>query len=83
MLLTPESYQAILDEYYTKNGRLGIDTQAAYVTALRFGIYMDKERVVTQFKTRLKKDGYQIKCGFVGAPVLCRVLAENQRSCCR
>lgn len=81
--MTPESYQAILDEYYTKNERLGIDKQAAYVTALRFGIYMDKERVVTQFKTRLKKDGYQIKCGFVGAPVLCRVLAENQRSCCR
>lgn len=68
--------QAVYDEYFSKNGRLAIDTQAAYVAALKFDICPDRKRVIEQFKIRLKKDGYQIKCGFVGAPLLCTVLAE-------
>lgn len=44
--------------------------------ALKFKIYLDRERIVEQFKARLKQDMYQIKCGFVGAPLLCTVLAE-------
>lgn len=68
--------EAVLKEYFTPNGRLAMDTQAAYVVALKFGIYMDRERLIAQFKDRLKKDGNQIKCGFVGAPLLCTVLAE-------
>lgn len=68
--------EAVLKEFFTPNGRLAIDTQAAYVIALKFGIYINKERVIEQFKKRLKKDCNQIKCGFVGAPMLCTVLAE-------
>jgi alpha-L-rhamnosidase len=68
--------EAILDEFYTPNGRLSIDTQAAYVIALKFGVYRDRERIIDQFKKRLKRDMYQIKCGFVGAPLLCTVLGE-------
>lgn len=68
---------AVYDEYFSKNGRLAIDTQAAYVAALKFHVCPDRERVLKQFKVRLKKDGYRIKCGFVGAPLLCMTLAEN------
>lgn len=68
--------KAVLDEFFTPTGRLAIDTQAAYVIALKFKIYLDRERIVEQFKARLKQDMYQIKCGFVGAPLLCIVLAE-------
>lgn len=68
--------KAVLDEFFTPTGRLAIDTQAAYVIALKFKIYLDRERIVEQFKARLKQDMYQIKCGFVGAPLLCTVLAE-------
>jgi len=67
---------AILHEFYTPGGRLAVDTQAAYVIALKFGVYRDRERVIAQFKDRLHKDMYQIKCGFVGAPLLCTVLGE-------
>ncbi|MCI6998255.1 MAG: family 78 glycoside hydrolase catalytic domain [Eubacterium sp.] len=67
---------AILQEYFTPAGRLAIDTQAAYVVALKFGVYVDREKLIQGFKTRLKKDLNQIKCGFVGAPLLCTVLAE-------
>lgn len=68
--------QAVLKEFFTPNGRLAVDTQAAYVIALKFGLYIEREKIIGQFKTRLKKDCNQIKCGFVGAPLMCTVLAE-------
>lgn len=74
--LEGEIKKAIFDEFFTPSGRLAIDTQAAYVIALKFGIYHDKEKLIEQFKTRLKKDMYQIKGGFVGAPLLCTVMGE-------
>lgn len=68
---------AVLKEYFSETGRLCIDTQTAYVVALYFGIYVDKERIVEGLKSRLYKDCYKLKGGFVGAPLMCRVMAEN------
>ncbi|MCI6464180.1 MAG: glycoside hydrolase family 78 protein [Faecalicatena sp.] len=68
--------QAVKEEFFTPTGRLAVDTQAAYVIALKFGLYIDREKLIEQFRLRLKKDCNQIKCGFVGAPLLCTVLAE-------
>lgn len=70
-------YDAILEEYYTPAGRLALDTQTAYVIALKYGIYRDKEKLLLQFKKRMKKDDFKIQCGFVGAPLLCQTLCEN------
>lgn len=72
-----EIRQAIFAEYFTPSGRLAMDTQASYIVALRFGLYLDKQRLIDQFRERLKKDCYKIKCGFVGAPLLCVTLCEN------
>lgn len=69
-------FAAVLREFFTPSGRLAIDTQAAYVIALKFGVYTDREKLIAQFRQRLQKDCNQIKCGFVGAPMLCTVLAE-------
>ena len=68
---------AIFQEYYSASGRLCIDTQTGYLVALRFGLYPDKQRVLEGLKSRLYKDCYKLKGGFVGAPMFCRVLAEN------
>lgn len=70
-------YQAILDEYFSPNGRLAIDTQTGYLISLKFGVYRQKDRIVEGLRQRLKKDCYKIKGGFVGATMLCQVLAEN------
>lgn len=75
--LAEEIKAAIFHEYFTPSGRLALDTQAAYIIALHFGLYREKEKLIAQFKDRLKKDCYQIKCGFVGAPLLCVTLCEN------
>ncbi len=75
--LAEEIRNAIFYEYFTPSGRLAMDTQASYIIALKFGLYLDKEKLIAQFKERLKKDCYQIKCGFVGAPLLCMTFCEN------
>ena len=75
--LADDIKQAIFGEYFTPSGRLAMDTQAAYLIALKFGVYMDKAKLMEGFAKRLEKDCYKIKCGFVGAPMLCTVLAEN------
>ena len=71
--------KAILDEYFSPTGRLACDTQAAYIVALAFDIYVDRDKLIAQFVERLNKDCYQIKCGFVGAPLLCTTLAKCGR----
>lgn len=69
--------KAILDEFYSPNGRLTIDTQTGYLTALKFGVYRDKQKVIDGLKNRIKKDCFRIKGGFVGATMMNTVLAEN------
>ncbi|MCD8045339.1 MAG: family 78 glycoside hydrolase catalytic domain [Clostridiales bacterium] len=75
--LADEIREAVLDEYFTPSGRLSVDTQAAYLVAMQFGLYRDLNKLKEQFLARLKKDCYQIRCGFVGAPLLCVTLAQN------
>ena len=70
-------HNAILQEYFTPNGKLAVDSQTAYLLCLRFGIYREKERVIQGLKLRLKKDCYKIKGGFVGATTMCQTLAEH------
>lgn len=72
--------KAILDEFFTPTGRLACDTQAAYIVALAFDIYIDREKLIEQFIDRLNRDCFQIKCGFVGAPLLCTTLAKCGRA---
>lgn len=75
--LYKQIYDAILKEYFTASGRLSIDTQTGYIVSLHFGIYLQKEKIVEGLKNRLYKDCYKLKDGFVGAPVMCRVMADN------
>ncbi|QJD85026.1 alpha-L-rhamnosidase [Cohnella herbarum] len=78
-LISEEVKTAIEDEFFSKNGRLALETQTAYAVAL----YMDlvpeayKTRVVEGLRKRLKIDRNHLKTGFVGTPYLNRVLSEN------
>ncbi|MDY3751949.1 alpha-L-rhamnosidase [Christensenella minuta] len=75
--LAEQVLAAILREYFSPSGRLCVDTQTGYIIALHFGVYRDKEKIIRGLRERLKKDGYRIKCGFTGAPLICETLAEN------
>lgn len=75
--LAQEIRQVILEEYFTARGRLAIDTQTAYLIALKFGLHVDRMKLIEGLKTRFGKDGYRIRGGFIGATMMCTVLAEN------
>ena len=69
-----------IKEYFTANGRLAVDTQTAYYVCLRFGLYPDRNRIIADLKTRIKKDGGKITSGFVGATMMNSVLCEASLS---
>ena len=46
---------AILEEYFTPTGRLAIDTQTAYLLALRIANCPDREKGIAAFQNRFKK----------------------------
>lgn len=69
--------EAVIREYFSETGRLCIDTQTGYIVVLYSGIYKAKEKIIEGLKSRLYKDCYKLKGGFVGAPIMCRVMAEN------
>lgn len=69
--------KAILAEYFTPTGRLAIDTQTAYLLALRFGLCPDREKAAEGFQNRFKKDCRHLTGGFVGATMMNTVLADN------
>ncbi len=69
--------EAIFNEYFTGSGRLAIDSQTAYLIALNFGLYTDKEKITSGLAKRFDKDFHKLKGGFVGATMMNRVLAEH------
>ena len=66
-----------MDEYFTPNGKFALDTQAAYVLSLYYKIYRKKEKVIEDFKERIRKDFYRIKTGFTGTPLILLCLFDN------
>ena len=68
---------AFFNEYLTGSGRLAVDSQTAYLVALNFGLYTNKDKIVEGLAKRFDKDMHKLKGGFVGATMMNRVLAEN------
>lgn len=72
--------EEIQHEYFTKKGKLCIDTQTAYILTLFFDLVEDKEHrkvILKQFVYRLRKDDYYLSTGFVGTPYILMALSEN------
>lgn len=68
---------AILNEFFSKSGRLAIDTQTGYTLSLAFELYVDREKIIIDMLKRLKKDAFILKTGFIGTPLILNVLAQN------
>ena len=75
--LAEEIRNALLDEYFSPRGNLCVDTQTAYVLALYYGVYRDREKLLDGFRRRLERDFFRLTCGFTGAPLLLPVLLDN------
>jgi len=75
--LADEIRTAILNEYFTPNGRIAVKTQSAMAVALHCGLFPrgKRERLVESLKIQLVQDGMKLKTGFLGTPALCDSLS--------
>ena len=82
-------YQALADgilayirnEYFTPSGRISIQTQTAYLLALRHGLSIDPELMAQGLARNLQRNGGKLATGFVGTPLLCEELTRAGFSC--
>ena len=85
---------AFCAEFVTPSGRVGPNTQTAYVLALQFDLLPEPVRplAVERLVEEIRRGGYHVTTGFVGTPYLCHVLSRyghsdvayellNQESC--
>ena len=72
-----EVKNAIINKWFSHDGKFLLDTQTSYVLALSFDVYKNKELLIKSFKERLEKDSHFIKTGFVGTPLILNCLFDN------
>jgi alpha-L-rhamnosidase len=79
LALSDEVKAAFKEEFITPRGRLAVDTQTAHVLALHFDLVPEgfRRRIADNLHRLLKENDYHLKTGFVGTPLLCRVLSDN------
>ena len=70
-------YAALLDYYFSEDGKLKLFTQTSYVLCLQYKIYKNKKIIIEDFKKRIKSDLYRIKTGFTGTPLILLSLFDN------
>lgn len=75
--LSEEIFQAVRDEYYSKNGRCCITTQTGYLLTLSYGLSSNPELMREMLRKKFEDSDYKLQTGFVGTPILCNVLSEN------
>jgi alpha-L-rhamnosidase len=77
--LKDEIFNAILAEFFSPNGRLTVHTQTGYILSLYYKIYRDgkKDAIIKGFNERLTIDGYKLKTGFTGTPLILLALFDN------
>ncbi|MBD3183331.1 Bacterial alpha-L-rhamnosidase [Candidatus Poribacteria bacterium] len=69
---------AFIDEFVTPNGRVGSNTQTAYVLALMFDLLPPnmRKQAAERLVADVQKRGNHLTTGFVGTPYLCHVLSS-------
>lgn len=72
--------KGIREEFFSPTSRCCIDTQTAYLLALKYGLSGDMDRTKNDFLGRINKDQTTLKTGFVGTPLLLETLSKVGRS---
>ncbi len=70
--------KAFNDEFVTPSGRIGPNTQTAYVLALHFDLLPEAMRplVVERLVAEIRRGQHHLTTGFVGTPYLCHILSR-------
>lgn len=75
-----EQFDIVKKEYYSVTGRCCIKTQTALLLTLKYNLSDNRELTIRQLKKLFEKTGNKLETGFVGTPLLCNVLTENDMS---
>lgn len=67
----------ILDEYYSKTGRCAVSTQTAYTLSLYHDLTVNPEKTLDQLVNHIAACKYKLRTGFVGTPMVNKVLSAN------
>ncbi|MFO7170388.1 MAG: glycoside hydrolase family 78 protein [Chloroflexota bacterium] len=70
---------AFNEEFVTPSGRVGPNTQTAYVLALHFDLLPESVRplAVERLVNEIRRNNYHLTTGFVGTPYVCHVLSRH------
>jgi alpha-L-rhamnosidase len=68
-----------VNEYVTKGGRIGTNSQTSYVLALKFNLLPNdlRGKAAEFLANDIKSRGNHLSTGFLGTPYLCHVLSDN------
>src|SRR5664280_1412849 len=71
--------EVFINEYVTKAGRVGTNSQTSYVLALKFKLLPDdlRSKAVEFLASDIKSRNNHLSTGFLGTPYLCHVLSDN------
>jgi alpha-L-rhamnosidase len=71
--------QVFVEEYVTKAGRVGTNSQTSYVLALMFDLLPEdlRPKAAKFLVDDIKSRGTRLSTGFLGTPYLCHVLSDN------
>lgn len=69
---------AFNDEFVTPSGRVGPNSQTAYLLALQFNLLPESARplAAARLVKEIRQSDYHLTTGFVGTPYLCHVLSR-------
>jgi len=71
--------EEFINEYVTKAGRVGTNSQTSYVLALKFNLLPDnlRSKAAEFLANDIKSRNNHLSTGFLGTPYLCYVLSDN------
>ena len=76
--LSEKIRSGIEEEFFTARGRCAVNTQTAYVLALKHHLSSDPGKILGMLKQLLKYSDGKLQTGFTGTPLLLPVLSEYE-----
>lgn len=75
--IAEEQWNVIKEEYFTSTGRCAIKTQTGLTLALKYHLSKDEDKTRETLRKLFRENKNKLNTGFVGTPLLCNVLTEN------
>ena len=70
-------WDGVSREYFSATGRCCVDTQTGLLLALKHHLSTDEDALRERLRMLFEKCRNTLRTGFVGTPIMCKVLSEN------